>query len=67
MTDTLETLRDVDRHFQRLTGVTVPSAFKRDKKAAKIGLTEYVYVAPEHYDLWRRVLAAIAELERAGR
>lgn len=67
MCDALETLREVDQHFQRLTGVDVPSAFKHDRKAAKIGLTDFVYVDPAHYGLWRRVRSAIASLEREGR
>lgn len=64
----LEVLRDVDRHFQHLTGVDVPgqSRAKQTKGALGQKIEERDYIESEHYDLWRRVRSAMASLEREG-
>jgi hypothetical protein len=65
MNDVLETLREVDRHFQRLTGVDVPGQVLREERKDILGQPISVSrpIDGEHYDLWRRVRAAIKELE----
>jgi len=63
--ETLDVLREVDRHFQKLTGVDVPGAHAVEHFTDFAGRprSRTTLIDGEHYDLWRRVRAAIRELE----